>query len=203
MVNLAELPALPRGGPMVVGLYSSVPRSGKTAAAQALVEDGFVRVPFAAVLRAMTLLLLTRLGYEEPLAAELVNERKECPLDALDGVTPRRLMQTLGTDWGRQLVHEELWLRCWAQQARQELAAGRRVVVDDVRFANEAALVESFPGGVMVELRRPDAEVSATVVAHASEGGLAQWPFAAVVINRGTLPELKQQIRQLIRQLET
>jgi hypothetical protein len=197
------LPPYPeRSRPLVLGLYSPVPGSGKSTFAQALVEDGFVRVPFAGTLKAMARLLLQAVGYADELIDELLSVRKEVPLDALDGVTPRHLLQTLGTEWGRQQVHPELWLRCWQGQVERLLGEGTSVVADDVRFPNEAALIETLPGGVMVQIRRPTGVTDDTVLAHASEGALAQWRFDADIWNGGSIADLALQARQLVRQLE-
>lgn len=61
------------------------------------------------------------------------------------GCTPRHIMQTLGTEWGRELIHPDVWVR----------AMGRRifsqpVVVADVRFPNEAMLVRNL--GVLIHV---------------------------------------------------
>lgn len=198
-----ELPPYPTTGkPLVLGLYSPVPGSGKSTFAQALLEDGFVRVPFAGTLKAMARLLLEAIGYGPELVDELLSVRKEVPLDALDGVTTRHLLQTLGTEWGRQLIHPEVWLRCWQGQVERHLAAGVSVVADDVRFANEAQAIEEMPGGVMVRIRRPTGPIDAAVLAHASEGALDDWRFTADIWNGGQISDLMLQARQLVRQLE-
>jgi hypothetical protein len=99
-------------------------------------------------------------------------------------------------------VHPELWLRCWQGQVERLLGEGTSVVADDVRFPNEAALIETLPGGVMVQIRRPTGVTDDTVLAHASEGGLAQWRFDADIWNGGSIADLALQARQLVRQLE-
>lgn len=189
--------------PLVLGLYSSVPASGKSSFARALISDGFVRLPLAQTLKQMGRVVLEALGYDKALIDELESVRKDVPLDALDGVTPRWLYQSLGTDWGRTLIHQELWLRCWLGKAERLLADGVDIVVDDVRFPNEAQMIEEVCGGAMVRIRRPEAEASAgKECLHASEGALDDWDFAAEVLNRGTLEALGDQARQLVRQLE-
>jgi hypothetical protein len=42
-------------------------------------------------------------------------------------------MVTLGTEWGRDAVHPDLWVRLWAASGPRT----SRVVVEDVRFPNE------------------------------------------------------------------
>ena len=61
------------------------------------------------------------------------------------GVTPRHMMQTLGTEWGRNLIDGDIWVKAFAR-----LNAGKCVIVPDVRFENEANLVREH--GVLIHL---------------------------------------------------
>ncbi|MER1974148.1 MAG: hypothetical protein ABS880_10320, partial [Psychrobacter alimentarius] len=61
------------------------------------------------------------------------------------GVTVRYLYQTIGTDWGRDMVHGDIWVKAFAR-----LNDGECLVVPDVRFENEAALVREH--GVLIHL---------------------------------------------------
>ena len=61
------------------------------------------------------------------------------------GVTPRHMMQTLGTDWGRQMIDGDIWVKAFAR-----MNAGKQVVVPDVRFENEADLVRA--NGILIHL---------------------------------------------------
>lgn len=61
------------------------------------------------------------------------------------GVTPRHMMQTLGTEWGRHMIDGDIWVKAFAR-----LNAGKCVIVPDVRFENEAALVREH--GVLIHL---------------------------------------------------
>ena len=120
--------------------------SGKSTAAAHLVERyGYTRVRMAEPLKAM--LLALGLG-----RADVDGDRKEVSHPLLGGKTPRQVMQTLGTDWGRRMVDPDLWTRPWTFRTRAVLGAGGRVVVDDVRFDNEAALVREE--GAVVEITR-------------------------------------------------
>ena len=95
---------------------------------------------------------------------------KNAPVPFLDGsVTPRVMMQTLGTEWGRALL-PDLWLRVW----RRELDDQAHVtVVPDIRFDNEAELIRSLGGTIVHVVRKPTADMLA-VPAHASEAGIAR-----------------------------
>ena len=59
--------------------------------------------------------------------------------------TPRHMMQILGTEWGREMIHGNIWVEAFAR-----LNAGKCRIVPDVRFENEADLVREH--GVLIHL---------------------------------------------------
>ena len=93
---------------------------------------------------------------------------KNAPVPFLDGrITPRVMMQTLGTEWGRSLL-PDLWLRVW----QNELDGDAHVVtVPDVRFDNEAEMIRSL-GGLIVHIQRKPTAGMLAVPAHVSEAGI-------------------------------
>lgn len=95
---------------------------------------------------------------------------KNVPVPFLDGlITPRVMMQTLGTEWGRALL-PNLWLRVW----QNELGDSAHVVcVPDVRFDNEAELIRELGGIIIHVKRKPTADMRA-VPSHASEAGITR-----------------------------
>lgn len=61
------------------------------------------------------------------------------------GVSPRKALQTLGTDWGRAL-YEDIWIDYGLRRAR---GSDKLVVIPDGRFANEARKVREMGGKVV------------------------------------------------------
>lgn len=82
-------------------------------------------------------------------------EDKEEPLAMLGGRTARHAMQTLGTEWGRQLIWSDLWVFAWRKQAKFYGSGGWIVVADDMRFPNEAAAIRAL-GGIRCRVDSPD-----------------------------------------------
>lgn len=79
---------------------------------------------------------------------------KERPIKALGGASPRYIMQTLGTEWGRDMVSPDIWLH--AARRRIELVASRSaVIISDVRFRNEAEMILNYRHGFVVRVTRP------------------------------------------------
>ena len=113
---------------------------------------------------------------------------RELPIPWL-GKSPRHLMQTLGTEWGRQHVHPELWILLAQQRLRTLQRAGSGLIITDVRFQNEADWIRS-EGGVIVEIQRTDRGVSHQ---HLSE----QWEVDADVVipNNAGIYDLKDKLR--------
>jgi len=148
-------------GPHLLG-FCGPAQAGKTTAACTVVGrfPGWTRISFADPLRAM----LRALG----LTPEDMSDRKEEPMAILCGRTPRYALQTLGTEWGRRLVGDDIWLRAAEQRVKHLLCAGHSVVIDDVRFDNEAEMIRER-GGRVVLLARPGFSASR---AHASEAGV-------------------------------
>lgn len=93
---------------------------------------------------------------------------KNTPVAFLDGrITPRIMMQTLGTEWGRSLL-PDLWLRVWQHELDD---SAHTVCVPDVRFDNEAELIRGLGGIIVHVVRKPTADMLA-VPAHVSEAGI-------------------------------
>ncbi|MGV6876769.1 deoxynucleotide monophosphate kinase family protein [Pseudochelatococcus sp. B33] len=163
---------------MIIGL-TGLAGSGKTTAAHRLIDvHGFTRHPMAGPLKAM----LHSLGLDE---THTDGPLKEVPCELLGGRTPRYAMQTLGTEWGRNTICPRLWIERW----HATLPKGN-VVVDDVRFGDEAAAVRAY-GGIVVRIERPGLEAGA----HVSE----RMDFDAdhVIANGGPLAQLYHEIDRI------
>jgi hypothetical protein len=131
---------------MIIGIHGRA-RSGKDTVADILCRyHGFVRLAFATPIKDM--LINGGLCRRE----DLEGNDKETPLPNI-GVTARRLMQTLGTDWGRNMIGADVWIKRADQILQQYLKFTKNVVVTDVRFANEAEYVRRV-GGTIWHLQR-------------------------------------------------
>lgn len=182
--------------PKLIGLYSTAPRSGKSTVASYLIEHNFHTVSFAAPLKLMMRTFLMSYGYGVEEISYLLSDGKH---EQIPGIrtTPRHLLQTLGTEWGRSCIHPEVWLMCWEQSAKRYLDNGFSVVVDDMRFLNEAELVRSL-GGELWHVHRPEAVRSTT---HASEGALDDFPyFDRRLVNDGSLLDLYSRVKDCFPQ---
>lgn len=174
----------------LVALAAHAPGSGKTSIALVLEEEGFVRLPFAEPVKQMAVALLQGLGMEpEQIHNHLYIDR--ATLIPVLEVSGRRLLQTLGTEWGRQQIHSEIWVKHWQKRAEICRAAGQRIVVDDIRFPNEADAIRQLGGQVWL-VERPGVSYRGR---HASEGGLSTYAgFSRFLINGDTLLALREKV---------
>jgi hypothetical protein len=73
--------------------------------------------------------------------------------------TPRRVMQLLGTEWGRDMIGPEFWADVWRQSLTEsavEHFGDILVVADDCRFINEATAIRA-EGGIVCLINRSGA----------------------------------------------
>lgn len=158
---------------------------GKTTASNYLVSQGYVRMSFAAPLRDM----LRCLGVSD----YYLNEAKEIPCPALMGRTARHALQQLGCGWGRDQIHPDIWCRTAANQIHQALLKNNKVVIDDLRFNNEAQEIRALRGTV-VKLGRPGVDIR---MAHESEAGINSL-LVDKVMEASTTSELREMLDQLL-----
>lgn len=91
-------------------------------------------------------------------------------------------MQTLGTEWGRVQINNDLWVM--AARKSLERCEDNLIVFDDVRFENEASMIREL-GGLIIHIDRGDLVTDE----HASEQGIADHPDDAFVDNDHTLDD--------------
>jgi hypothetical protein len=170
----------------LIGIYSPAPQSGKTLAATVLVHKGYQPVSFAEPLKRMITEFLVSFGYEKEQAIKLAWVDKAVVIKELNA-SCRYLLQTLGTQWGRDYVCDDVWIRAWKARASKFDA----VIADDVRFPNEAEAIKEM-GGEMWKIVRPSAGHDWS---HVSEGALDEWNgFDRIIENDGTLEEFRAKI---------
>ena len=83
--------------------------------------------------------------------------------------TGRKLLQYLGTEFGRDLIDPEIWVKV-AKQRAEEYGLDRHIFFDDLRFDNEAEMIRSL-GGLVVMVKRDG--FTPTADSHASEKGIS------------------------------
>jgi hypothetical protein len=129
-------------------------------------------------------------------------------------LTPRYALQQLGTEWGRN-CYPNVWIDYALRVAKKlaegdysysanfgltrllYMAAGRSVVVPDLRFKNE---VDAFrrAGAKLVRIVRSGAGIDGRHVSETEQESILDSAFDAVIVNNGTLEELEQKVRAFV-----
>lgn len=178
---------------MLIGL-TGLAGSGKSEIANVLINEmGFTRVKFADPLKNMVRGMLADMGYcRDDVERMIEGDLKEALIPELN-VTPRHIMVTLGTEWGRNLIQRDLWARLWSAKVEALLTGGgmrSRVVVDDVRFPNEVNALR-YHGGKLWRIERP----GLTSNGHESES--LDVPADLTIINDRSLEGLRSAARAM------
>jgi len=163
----------------IIGLIG-LAQSGKSTVAQHLSDNhGFVRIRFAGPLKAMC----RSMGLTD---REIEGDGKEAPHMMLCGKTPRYVMQTLGTEWGRELIGPDFWTGIWRESVMAAIDQGAKgIVAEDCRFPNEIEAVRSL-GGEVWQIIRP----GAVKLAHISESASSEIDPDFIIHNTGKVRDL-------------
>jgi hypothetical protein len=171
----------------VIGLCGAA-RSGKDTVADWLVtEMDYERIAFADPIKDMICTMLD-------VNLEWIDRNKEVEMEGIG--SPRKLLQTLGTEWGRKLVNKELWITL----ARRDIKllcsywSCPGVVIPDVRFDNEACMILNDYGGQIWKVERDNAPA---IAPHVSEAGIDQRLITRTITNNGDIEDLFAQLKQL------
>jgi hypothetical protein len=172
--------------PLIIGI-TGVARSGKDTVADLLqfalnnklghAKQKMSRYSFATPIKEM---LRAGLGLGD----------KDEAASVLFGRSYRYLAQTLGTEWGRNMVGNSIWVDIAERRLQNQLT-----IISDVRFEDEAALCRKH--GLLIHVRRANlkTDLSSSEQLHISESGVRQEPEDYVMSNPGTcLTELAKKI---------
>lgn len=173
---------------MIIGL-SGKARAGKDTVATILVEYyGFTRLAFADVIKACVYTLdpiisLSGLRLQYLVDTNGWESAKEFP-------EVRRLLQVFGSEVGRELIDEQIWI----EMTMSGIKAGSNIVISDVRFKNEAEEIK-YQGGQVWRITRA---INADNDNHLSETQLDSWNFDHYVPNNGTMEDLKKEVKDIM-----
>lgn len=169
-IALQTFGELPMKKMRLIGIAGKA-RSGKDTAAKYLLNKlggNWSTASFADPMKAML----------NAIDVDTSDEAKDLPSNQY-GVSTRHMLQTLGTEWGRDGIGSNFWIDVFARSN-----AGQCVIVPDVRFENEAELIRKHGFLIHMEGR------GGIEGGHISERKLQYDDRDIYIDNRGSLSEL-------------
>lgn len=123
-------------------------------------------------------------------------------------IKDRKLLQWLGTEWGRDSISTNLWVDIWkAAVTSIQLENPRAVIVcDDVRFDNEGETLKSMGGHTIkiVSNRAGDRiNTQAGIANHKSEAGIRKELLDFVVDNNDTVAAFEERLVACFKELKS
>lgn len=175
--------------PQIIGI-TGLKFAGKDTCGNYFVEHyGYKRLAFADSLKSS---MREIFGFNDE---QLYGNQKET-VDEYWGVTPRTVLQYVGTDLFREQlgkimpkVGKNIWLKVVEKKILDQLAENPtvRFVITDVRFPNECQMVKDL-GGTVIRVKRDAA--NNTTDTHSSEIEIANLNVNVELPNNGTKDEL-------------
>lgn len=184
---------------MIIGVMGRK-QAGKDTSAAPLVRLTYTQVNFADPVRHTALaidpLVVWEVFLPEPVRLSLLVAKrswhvaKQCP-------EVRRLLQAIGTEAGRDIHGEHVWVDMWKRCVAQ-LPDPTHVIATDVRFPNEADAIRSL-GGVIIRIDNPRL---ADDDDHASERAMEAIAPDAVVVNDRDVFDLQAEFVHVVGELQ-
>ena len=123
-------------------------------------------------------------------------------------VTPRKILQTLGTETIRTHFHRDIWI-----YSIERRIANKKVVITDCRFPNEIALIKKMNGVIWHVKKGSDPDWFAFrdksffpefMVEQHPEVHISEWSWCShipdvIIKNNKTIPELYQEIDKIMK----
>ena len=119
----------------------------------------------------------------------------------LKGEKDRKLLQFIGTDWGRT-IDANIWTNIFKATVKTT-PESILCVCDDVRFENELDVIKEL-NGYSIKIKRDnyDKPVNGGSINHVSEAGLDDSLFDLVIENNGDLKSLENEINLVLENLK-
>ena len=175
----------------LIGL-TGLARSGKDTIAGILCQHhGFIQMAFANPLKDAAAVL-----FDMPRSAFDEGDREKP--DPYWFLSPRQILQFLGTNLIRNQLDSSFWVK---RSARQYSRTQGSVVFSDVRFDNEADWIRSQGGGI-IHVHRESAGLPGDLANHASEVAIKYCHGDVHLSNNSTLTVLEETVKKALENLE-
>jgi len=182
--------------PRLIGL-SGKARSGKNTAAyyiqERLGEDASID-SFAGNLKRVC---MEAFGF----TANQVYGNEKLVVDSFWGNTPVYFLQKVGTELFRNMIDKDFWCKSLMKTVDRVLEyEDNIIIIDDVRFPNEADAIKER-GGILIRINREERPDTGRDPNHPSEIALDDYEgFDYIIDNDGTIEELYNKLEVILEQ---
>ena len=147
-------------------------------------------------------------GYMDYIGNEKHYEDEDMIESHLIKFTPRKLLQLLGTEAGRQIIHPDIWVNALMSGYKKVMRTNANKqpdlfnypnwIITDVRFPNEIKAIKDR-GGIVIRVNRPLERLGnsklpklkhTSVTQHPSETALDDYDFDHIIENNGSIEDL-------------
>lgn len=142
---------------------------------------------------------------------QLWGDKKEV-IDKRYGVTPRELLQIVGTELFQYDIYKHLpnlkipprrlWInrfKLWYNRTLRTMGFEGKVCVTDVRFPHEAEVIKEM-GGIIFKIERPSLNYKEDE--HASEAEISRIEPDYLIWNVGTIKDLQETIDRIMEKID-
>ena len=203
---------------MIIGVLGLI-GSGKGTVSDILVSKGFVKESFAAPVKDAVSAIFgwprAMLEGDTSESREFREKKDECWSKALGyEVTPRIALQLMGTEAGRDVFGDNLWVQSLLNRASQN----ENTVIADVRFPNEIEAIRKAGGHLVLVKRGPDPEwydiaktdnqrwsyESSQMKEMFPNVHLSEWAWVGnknieyIILNNSTLEDLREETEKML-----
>lgn len=185
---------------MIIGL-SGYGGAGKDSVADVLVaERDFTKYAWADALRMAAAALNPIVAFDEYGAVRYnaALERVGYNQAKFDYPEVRQVLQRMGTEVGRDLIGENVWVDTTLRRIERDGLLDGNVVIPDTRFPNEAAAIDER-SGLLVRVTRTGVQAAND---HPSETSLDDYDFDSHLTNSGDLDDLRSTVLDWFDSLE-
>jgi hypothetical protein len=154
---------------MIIGIHGPL-NSGKDTVAtliQELRPGKYRRYAFASPLKEASKALF---GFTDH---QLEDRTLKEAVDPFWGFTPRKALQLLGTEYGRDMLRKDIWIKRAELEVAKNAVEGYDTLITDVRFENEAEWVRERDDAVLIRIEPVGLVKDGVASAHSSEAGIS------------------------------
>jgi len=172
---------------MIIGLIGKK-RVGKTTFSDYLVDKyQFKTIAFADPIKESAKIIFN-------LTEEQVNGDLKEIIDKRWDLTPRQILQKLGTEGCRNIFGQDIWIKRLKMELSKE--ENNNIIVSDIRFPNEAEAVKEM-GGKLIKIIKSDLPINKD--SHISEQLIDKIESDMLIKNDFSMEEYYEHIDTLIR----